>query len=195
MSSAWKGGSPSLIAYGVLTVVLGMLLSVCGTVMTKPITEELGYLLAEVFTGFCLLVASVFAGMMRARGESTRNIAIYLGAWTASVVLWFVCWLLQPARDESPLLLSLTGLHGLFWGLWCVGLALQFRALKARAAMLCLFGGSMCSAGILLATRTGISRLAAVTAAACFMLLLGTQILFTAIVLHREFAKKKVLAA
>jgi hypothetical protein len=193
MSNAWKAGSPSLIAYGVLTVCLGMILSVCGTVMTKPMGEELGYLLAEVFTGFCLLIASVFLGVMRARTESTRNVAIYLLAWTASIVLWFVCWLLQPSTEDFPLLLSLTGLHGLFWGLWCVGLALDFRSSKARAFVLCAFGGITCSLGIILATRSSVSRLGAVTAAACYMLFLGTQTLFTAMLLHREFEKRKVL--
>lgn len=193
MSNVWKAGSPSLVAYGILTVFLGMILSVCGTFMTKPMGEELGYLLAEVFTGFCLLVASVFLGVMRARTESTRNFAVYLLAWTASIVLWFVCWLFQPSTEDFPLLLSLVGLHGLFWGLWCVGLALDFRMLRARSLILCLLGGATCSLGIILATRSGIGRLSAVTAAACYMLFLGTQTLFTAVLLHREFAKKKVL--
>lgn len=194
MSNLWKAGSPSLIAYGVLAVCLGMILSVCGTFMTHPMGEELGYLLAEVFTGFCLLVASVFLGVMRARTDSTRTIAVYLLAWTASIVLWFVCWLLQPSTEDFPLLLSLVGLHGLFWGLWCVGLALNFRMLKARALILCTFGGTTCALGIILASRSGIGRLSAVTAAACYMLFVGTQTLFTAILMHREFEKKKVFA-
>ena len=194
MSNLSKAGSPSLIAYGVLTVCLGMILSVCGTFMSNPMRDELGYLLAEVFTGFCLLIASVFLGVMRAQTESTRNVATYLLAWTASTVCWFVCWLFQPSTEDFPLLLSLTGLHGLFWGLWCVGLALDFRSLKARALVLCAFGGTTCSLGIILATRSGISRLGAVTAAACYMLFLGTQTLLTAVLLHRQFEKKKVLA-
>ena len=193
MSSYWKVGSLSLVAYGVLTVSLGMILSVCGTFMTHPLGEELGYLLAEVFTGFCLLVASVFLGVLRAKTESTRNVAVYLMAWTASIALWFVCWLFQPPTQDFPLLLSLAGLHGLFWGLWCVGLALNFRTLKARAFLLCMLGGTTCSIGIILATRSGITRFSAVTAAACFMLFLGTQTLFTAVLLHREFEKRKIL--
>jgi hypothetical protein len=171
-----------------------MILSVCGTLMTHPIGEELGYLLAEVFTGFCLIVASIFLGVMRARNESARNVAIYLLAWTASIALWFVSWLFQPSTEDFPLLLSFAGLHGLFWSLWCVSLALNFRLLKLRALILCLFGGTTCSVGIILATRSGIGRLSAVTAAACYMLFLGTQTLFTAILLHREFEKQKVVA-
>ena len=162
--------------------------------MTNPMKEELGYLLAEVFTGFCLLIASVSLGVMRARTESTRNVAVYLLAWTASIVCWFVCWLLQPSSEDFPLLLSLAGLHGLFWGLWCVALALNLRASAARAVVLCVFGGTTCSLGIILATRSGISRLSAVTAAACYLLFLGTQTLFAAAVVHRGFEKKKVLA-
>lgn len=162
--------------------------------MSTPMWEELGYLLAEVFTGFCLLVASVYLAVMRSRTESTRNLSVYLLAWTISIVLWFGCWLLQPTTEDFPLLLSLVGLHGLFWGLWCVGLALDFRALKARVLVLCTFGGTTCSLGIILATRSGIGRLSAVTAAACYMLFLGTQTLFTAMLLHREFEKKKVFA-
>jgi hypothetical protein len=193
MSNYWKLGSLSLIAYGVLTVCLGMILSVCGTFMTHPLGEELGYLLAEVFTGFCLLVASVFIGVMRAKTESTPNVAVYLLAWTASIALWFVCWIFQPSTQDFPLLLSLTGLHGLFWGLWCVSLALNFRELRVRAFLLCILGGTTCSVGIILATRSGISRFSAVTAAACFMLFLGTQTIFTALLLHRQFEKKRVL--
>src|SRR6266567_4248735 len=193
MTSTWKVGSPSLIAYGVLTICIGMALSAAGTFMTNPMREELGYLLAEVFTGFCLVIASVFLGVMRARTESNRNVAIYLFAWTASIACWFVCWLLQPSTENFPLLLSLAGLHGLFWALWCVGLALEFRSLKARVAILCFFGGTTCSLGIILATRSGVGMLSAVTAAACFMLFLGTQTLFTAALLHRQFEKRRVL--
>jgi len=193
MLNSAKVGSPSLIAYGVLTICLAMVLSASGTFMTDPIREELGYLLAEVFTGICLVVASVFVGVMRARFQSTRDVAIYLSAWTLSVVAWFVCWQLAPATDDFPLLLSLVGLHGLFWGLWCVGLALDIRTLRARAAILCTLGGITCSVGIILATRSGMGRLGAVTAAACYLLFLGTQTLLTAALLHRQFVSKKVL--
>lgn len=193
MSNMWKGGSPSLIAYGVLTLCLGMLLSAIGTFMTNPMREELGYLLCEVFTGLCLVIAGTFLGVMRARAQTTRNVAIYLLAWTASIICWFVCWILQPSTDDFLLLLSLAGLHGLFWGLWCVGLAVEFRSHKARAAVLCLFGGITCSLGIILATRSEINKLDAVTAAACFMLFLGTQTLFTAVLLHRQFEKQRAL--
>jgi len=97
MTSTWNVGSPSLIAYGVLTICIGMALSAAGTFMTNPMREELGYLLAEVFTGFCLVIASVFLGVMRARTESNRNVAIYrelppaaeLG-WLARAVLGIV---------------------------------------------------------------------------------------------------------
>jgi hypothetical protein len=193
MIDSSKVTSPSLVAYGVLTICLGMALSASGTFMNDPIREELGYLLAEVFTGLCLVIASVFVGVMRTRIQSPRNVAIYLLAWTASVACWFVCWILQPSTEDFSLLLSLTGLHGLFWGLWCVGLAMDFSSLRSRAAILCLFGGTTCSLGIIIATRTGIGRLSAVTAASCFMLFLGIQTLATAALLHRQFEQKRVL--
>jgi hypothetical protein len=192
MLNASKVGSPSLVAYGVLTICLGMALSASGTFMTNPMREELGYLLAEVFTGLCLVIASVFVGVMRARIHSTRNVAIYLLAWTFSVACWFVCWIIQPSTEDFPLLLSLAGLHGLFWGLWCVGLAMDFRSLRSRAAILCLFGGTTCSVGIILATRSGIGRLSAVTAASCYMLFLGIQTLVTAALLHRQFDRQRI---
>jgi hypothetical protein len=162
--------------------------------MTDPMREELGYLLAEVFTGLCLVVASVFVGVMRSRINSARNVAVYLLAWTFSVVCWFICWVFQPSTDDFSLLLSLTGLHGLFWGLWCVGLALNSRSLRGRAAILTFLGGTACALGIILATRSGMGRLAAVTAAACYMLFLGTQTLLTAALLHRHVEGKKILA-
>ncbi len=193
MISSPKVGSPSLVAYGVLTICLGTALSAAGTFMTDPIREELGYLLAEVFTAMCLLMAGAFVGFMRMRLRSTRNVAVYLLAWTVSVLCWFVCWLLQPTTEDFSLLLSLTGLHGLFWGLWCVGLALDYRGLRARAAILCFFGGTTCSIGIMLATRTGIGRLSAVTVSACFMLFLGIQTLITAALLHRQFVSNRNL--
>ena len=193
MLNASKVGSPSLVAYGVLTICLGMALSATGTFMTNPMREELGYLLAEVFTGLCLVIASVFVGVLRARIHSTRNVATYLLAWTLSVACWFVCWILQPSTEDFPLLLSLAGLHGLFWGLWCVGLAMDFRSLRSRAAVLCLFGGTTCSIGIILATRSGVGRLSAVTAASCYMLFLGVQTLVTAALLHRQPVKDSVL--
>jgi len=190
MLNTSKVGNPSLVTYGVLTICLGMALSASGTFMTNPMREELGYLLAEVFTGLCLVIASVFVGVLRARIHSTRNVAIYLLAWTFSVVCWFVCWILQSSTEDFSLLLSLAGLHGLFWGLWCVGLAMDFRSLRSRAAILCLFGGTTCSIGIILATRSGVGKLSAVTAASCYMLFLGIQTLITAGLLHRQFEKK-----
>jgi len=193
MLNASKVGSPSLVAYGVLTICLGMALSATGTFMTNPMREELGYLLAEVFTGLCLVIASVFLGVLRARIHSTRNVATYLLAWTFSVACWFVCWILQPSTEDFPLLLSLAGLHGLFWGLWCVGLAMDFRSLRSRAAILCFLGGTTCSIGIILATRAGVGRLSAVTAASCYMLFLGIQTLVAAALLHRQPEKNSVL--
>jgi hypothetical protein len=176
MSAARIIRYPSLIAYGVLSVVLGMALFAIGSVMTDPTYEQVGYLVSEVFTLLCLLISAVFTFMMRSNKTCPRGFTVYGLALAVSVLCWLGLWIRQPFNDSDRILLSLVALHGLLWGARCVTMSAQSELSSGRSIALVLAGATACAAGIMLATQSGTTRLAAVTAAACYMLCLGLQL-------------------
>ncbi len=185
---------PSLTPFGAMAICIGMALSLVGTLMADPENEAVGYISAEVLTGVCLLIGGALLVATYTRLGSSRTKAIHLVALTASIAAWFVCWLLRSTSGDLPLLLSLAGLHGLIWGLWCIGLALYSGSSSLKASLFCMLGSSTCSIGIILATHAGVSKTEAVTASACYMAFLGAQALLVSLLLLRNSMRYPELA-
>lgn len=181
--------NPSLIAYGVLSIVLAMALCLAGLVMTNPTFEDLGYVVSATFTLICLLTCGVFAFVMRSRVGKPRHFTNCVVALSVSILCWIVRWMLQPIAGSDHTLMASIGMHGLFWGVWCVALGLEFEVLCARSIGLALIGAFACSGGIVLATHSDSSKIGAVTAGAWYMLCLGVQMLFVWFLIHRADAK------
>jgi hypothetical protein len=180
--------NPSLVAYGVLSVLLSMALFVTGSIMTSPANEQLGYLVSEVFTLLCLLVSVAFAFIMRSNRGRPQQIQTYGIAFAVSILCWLISWLQRPVGDSDHVLMSIVALHGVIWGTRCVALATQSETQSRQSLLLALIGAAACSSGIFLATRPEITKLAAVTIAACYMLCLGLHLFYVSILLRHGIA-------
>jgi hypothetical protein len=189
MAAALALQSKSLTKNGVLMIGLGTALCALGSLMAKPINEQLGYLLAEVLTALCLVLVCVTAGIRENDALPRRLGAVYLAAGAASIVCCFALWLVQSASVDLRLLGILAGLHGLVWGAWYLKLAFHFQANSAKQLTLVAAAATTSSLGIILATRSGLSKLTSVTAAGCYMIVLGMQLYLTSAFLYREYAR------
>jgi len=194
MAAALESKSKSLTKNGVLMIGLGTVLCALGSLMAKPMNEQLGYLLAEVLTALCLLLVCVSVEVRANKALPQRLSAIYLAAGAASIVCCLVVWLIQSATADLRLLGILAGLHGLVWGAWYLRLAFQFQSNSIKQLTLVATAATTSSLGIILATRPGLSKLGSVTAVGCYMIVLGMQLYLTSAFLYREYARATVLS-
>ena len=186
MAMKWDVGRHFLIGHGVFMVSLGIALNVFGFFMADPYLSALGYTMAVVLTVLGLLIPGVYLGVLENREGHRRPAKIYLLVGTFSIACWLIFWLIQSAPTDLRLLELLAGLHGLFWGLWYVRLALHFNTYARQAVVLSVLAAATSSIGLILATQSQMTQLGAVTAVACYMTFIGMQILFTAVYLHRK---------
>ena len=134
MAAALESKSKSLTKNGVLMIGLGTTLCALGSLMARPMNEQLGYLLAEVLTALCLLLVCASVGIRENNPLPQRLSAVYLAAGAASIVCCLIFWLVQSASADLRLLGILAGLHGLVWGAWYLRLAFQFQSNSDQAA-------------------------------------------------------------
>lgn len=193
MANPLRIGSPSLTKHGVLMIGFGTALCALGTLMAKPTNEQLGYMLAGALTVLCLLITCIFLGTRENRTFPQRLGAIYLIVGASSIACSLIFWLIQAASVDLRALGILAGVLGLFWGSWYMRLAFQFQSNATKAFILCSLAATTSSFGIILATRSGLSKLTTVTLVGCYMIILGVQIYLTAAFLHREYARARVL--
>ena len=186
MVKTWNVGRHFLMGHGVLMLCLGIALCFLGSLMADPSFDALGYTIAVVLTALCLLISGVYLGVLENRAGHRRPVGIYLLAGALSIACWLIFWLIQSVPTDLRLLVLLAGLHGLFWGLWYVRLALHFQAYARKAVLLSVLAATTSSLGIILATQSQLSKLSAVTAVACYTMFIGIQILLTTMYLYRE---------
>jgi uncharacterized membrane protein HdeD (DUF308 family) len=187
--------SKSLTKNGVLMIGLGTTLCAMGSLMAKPMNEQLGYLLAEVLTALCLLLVFASVGIRENNALPQRLSAVYLAASVASIVCCLVFWLIQSASADLRLLGILAGLHGLVWGAWYLRLAFQFRSNSVKQLMLVATAATTSSLGMILATQPALSKLGSVTVVGCYMIVLGVQLYLTSAFLYREYARATIHVA
>jgi hypothetical protein len=178
-----------LTKHGILIIALGTLVCALGSLMARPVHEQLGYVLAAAATAACLLIAFVSFGIRQARPVPQRLIRAYFAAGIASIVCCMAFWLIQPGNIEVRAVGILAGLLGLFWGSCYMRLAFYFQPRSFQARTLSILAAMTSCFGIIVATRTGLSKLGAVTTVGCYMIMLGVQIYLTAAFLHREAAR------
>lgn len=186
MVKTWNVGRHFLMGHGVLMLCLGIALCLLGSLMADPSLDASGYTVAVALTALCLLLSGGYLGVVEYRAGQRRLANIYLLAGALSIACWLIFWLFQSAPTDLGLLVLLAGLHGLFWGLWYVRLALHFQAYKRKALVLSVLAATTSSVGIILATHSQPSNLSAVTVVACYMTSIGIQILLTTAYLYRE---------
>jgi hypothetical protein len=189
---ALKSNSNSLTRKGVLLIGLGTTMCALGSVMAKPMNEQLGYVLAEALTAVCLLIVCISIGTRKNAIAPQSPLSIYAMAGAATIVCCLIFWLIQSPSADLRLLGILAGLHGLVWGAWYLRLAFQFQPNSMKQVMLVATAATTSSLGIILATRPGLTKLGSVTAVGCYMILLGMQLYLTSAFLYREYARAAV---
>lgn len=179
----------NLTKHGVLMIGLGTALCAMGSLMAKPTGEEIGYVLAAALSALCLLIVCISLVIQENRALPQLLTPIHLVAGVSSIVCCLVFWLIQSASIDLRLLCIFTGLMGLFWGFWYMRLAVEFQSKSIKALVLCGLAGATSSIGIVLVTRSGLSKLSSVATCGCYMIALGVQIYLTAAFLYREHAR------
>ncbi len=192
MVRAWKVRTPFLMWHGVLMLCLGMALYFLGSFMTTPKVEALGYSVAVLLTALCLLGPGIIAcikGIAHGAWRSRKSY-IYMLAIVASLACWLVFWINQSTPLDIHLLVLLAGLHGIFWGMWYLGLAFRLQGQTRKVGLLCLLAGTTSAVGLVLATQSQLTDTIAVVAVACYTTWIGVQILLTAPYLFRDLERK-----
>jgi len=178
-----------LTKHGILMIALGTLVCALGSFMARPVREQVGYILAAVLTALCLLIAFRSLGILKTRSLPQELIRVYMAGGALSIACCVIFWLVQPGFLDIRVLGILAALLGLFWGSCYMRLAFQFSANSIQSGMFSILAATTSSLGIILATRSGFTRLAVVTADGCYMILLGVQVYLTAAYLHRQFGR------
>jgi hypothetical protein len=182
-----------LTKHGVLMIALGTLVCALGSFMARPVREQAGYILAAVLTGACLLIAFRSLGILKTRTMPQGLMRIYLAGGILSIACCMTFWLVQPGGLDIRVLGMLAALLGLFWGSCYMRLAFQFSANSIQSGAFSILAATTFSLGIIMATRSGLSKLGVVTADGCYMILLGVQVYLTAVFLHRQVARIQAL--
>lgn len=181
-----------LTKHGVLMIALGTLVCALGSLMARPVREQLGYILAGIITIACLLIAYRSLGL-RARTMPQGLMRIYLAGGILSIACCMVFWLVQPGAPDIRVLGVIAALLGLFWGSCYMRLAFHYSANPIQSGAFSILAATTSSLGIILASRSGLSKLGVVTADGCYMIMLGVQVYLTAAFLHREVARTQAL--
>src|SRR5215472_10636547 len=125
-----------LTKHGILIISLGTLVCALGSLMARPVHEQLGYILAAGVTGVCLLVAFLSFGVRRTGPVPQRLVVAYFGAGIASIACCVTFWLIQPWSIDLRVIGILAGLLGLFWGSCYMRLAFYFQPKSIQAGTL-----------------------------------------------------------
>lgn len=183
-----------LTKHGVLMIALGTLVCALGSLMARPVREQSGYILAAILTAASLLIAFRSLGILRTRTMPQAQIRIYLAGGILSIACCMIFWVIQPQNFDIRLLGMLAALLGLFWASCYMRLAFHYSANPIQSASFSILAATTSSLGIILATRSDLSKLGAVTADGCYMILLGVQVYLTAAFLHREGVRAQALS-
>ena len=184
-----------LIGHGMLMLSLGMALFFLSTLISDPHFEKIGYVAANALTAACLLIpASVFTVFAK-RLRHPRPMVVYLSVCALSIACWVTFWFVQFSPVDVPSLALLAGLHGVFWSLWYVRLALNFKGYPVKATLLSILAASMPFLGAILATQAELSPVRAVTMVAGYAMYIGISTLSMTVYLFRECADEAELPA
>jgi len=193
MASMLKFWSNALTKHGVLMIAFGTALCALGSLMVRPVREQIGYAVAAGLTALCLLTAWLSLGIRKKTTVPQRLNRVYLIGGAASIVCSLIYWLVQSASIDLRIVGILAGLVGLLWASWFMRLAYQFQSSTFKAAILCGLAATTSSIGIIVATRSGLSKLSSVTAVGCYLIVLGAQIYMTAAFLYREHLRALII--
>lgn len=180
-----------LLKHGILMIALGTGVCALGSIMARPIREHAGYLFAAILLVVGLAAALLTPGLRTVGAPIPRRVtAAYI-----AVGLLMACYVaisaFQAGSLEMPLVGLLAAFLALFWASRFITLASTFHPYSPQAIGLCTLAAANSSLGVVLATRTGLSRMGIVTMTGCYVILLGVQVYLSAVVLYREVMHKE----
>lgn len=181
-------GTPLLLVHGLLMLSLGMVLFSLASIMIRPSLEEFGYTVAAILTSVCLLAGGYISyrgGLWSARSPG-KDLRLYLIAGVLSIVSGALFWMSHSATANIHALTVLTGVYGIYWGMWNLGLALHLQGHLRKAIVLCGFAGITSAFSLMLATEFQFNDLDAITELACFVTLIGIQGLVITLYLYKS---------
>ncbi len=193
MTGSTNIDSSSLTKHGMAVIIIGTSVCAIGSLMARPMREELGYLLAAALTSLCVVIAFLFLGFRKQWTPKRHLIPTYLAVGVSLIACCMISWLIQPGLIDIRVLGLLAGLLGLVWGSWYMKLAFHFQSNSFQACTMSVLAAAISSLGITLATRTGFSKHTAVTSVGCYIIVLGVQVYLTAAFLHREVVRERAL--
>jgi len=183
--------SVPLLGHGILLICLGTAVCALGSLMAKPVRAPLGYIIAAAAIATCLVMVLATFGRRETKTIPRPVITAFLAV--GSVMVCFMAFsAIQTGLLEIPVVGVLACLLGLFWSSWYMSLAFKFPPRSPQAVGLCSLAVANSSLGIILATRTGYSKLSIVVAAGCYIIVLGVQVYLLAALLYRELVRVKV---
>lgn len=182
--------SDSLLKHSVLMIASGTAVCATGSLMAKPVRMELGYSVAGAFIAACLLIALASFGIRHKKAIPVGVLAAYIamGALMVSYTAFSAIYLGWP---ETSVVGLFAGLLAMLWAAWFVTVAFNFPPRSPQGIGLCALAAANSSFGLILCTRTGLTRFSVVTAAGCYTILLGVQVYMAAVLLHRELARER----
>ena len=193
MTQLITADSNSLSKHGAGMIILGTTVCALGSLMSKPTHEALGYVLAAALTALCLLITLLSLGPRKQWVPQRRLLPVYLVGGASLIACCMISWLIQPGIIDIRMVGVLAGLLGLVWGYWYMKLAFRLQSNSLQARTMSVLAAAISSLGIMLATRTDLSKLTAVTSVGGYIILLGVQVYLTAAFLHRELLRERAL--
>ncbi len=182
--------SDSLLKHGALMIVLGTGVCALGSLMAKPVHEQVGYVSAAVFLTAGLVIALLSPGL-RSLSALPRLLANTYAAIASLMVCYLAVQGYRVGSFELPMVGLITALLALCWGFRYISLACTFPSYSPQAYGLCALAAADSSFGVILASRTGLGKLGIVTMAGCYVIALGIQVYLTAVLLHRGVARAR----
>ena len=193
MAGSTNIDSSSLTRHGIVMIIIGTSVCAIGSVMARPMREELGYVLAAALTSLCVVIASLSLGFGKQWTPKRHLFPTYLAVGASLIACCMISWLIQPGLIDVRVLGLLAGVLGLVWGSWYMKLAFNFQSNSFQSCTMSVLAAAITSLGIMLATRTGFSKHTAVTLVGCYIIVLGVQVYLTAAFLHREVARERAM--
>jgi hypothetical protein len=193
MTQSFSADSNSLTKHGVVMIVIGTTVCALGSLMAKPSREDWGYVLAAGLTALSLLITVLSLGSRKHWVPQRRLVPAYLLGGATLIACCIMSWLIQPGLIDIRLVGILAGALGLVWGSWYMKLAFHLQSNSFQACTMSVLAAAISSLGIMLATRTGFSKLTAVISVGCYVIVLGVQVYLTAAFLHRDFARERAM--
>ena len=180
---------------GLLLLLLGFVLFCLGANMSAHGTNAWGMAVASVLLCAGMVWPLVQMGLgkmpmarLGAVGALLAAGVFFLAYKTAPVTTWITLpsgglgvanpgamWITMPAAGM-----------GILWSLWLLRLAMPAQRQNGKARLLAIAAGWTATLGVALALQTDLSRITALTAAACTALWIGAQVLMSIPLLYRE---------